>query len=71
MEVGGAPKGCKQHGYVWLGCRNDLVGINGIRNKQSHFVGPPFPAFKACFSAMSGWYFSGDLTRCWLIGGCD
>jgi len=27
-----------------------LFGINGIRNKQSHYVGPPFPAFKACFT---------------------
>ena len=49
--------------------RNDLVGtgratsvlfgINGVRNKQSHLVGSPFPAFKAHFSA-----------RHLLIGGC-
>ena len=41
--------------------RNDLVGtgraiavlfgINRARNKQSHLVGPSFPAFKAHFSA--------------------
>ena len=64
------PKGTNSMATSGLGCRNDLVGINGVRNKQSHFVGPPFPAFKACFSAMLGWYFSGDLTRHWLIGGC-
>ena len=23
-----------------------LFGINGVRNKQSHLVGPPFPDFK-------------------------
>jgi len=26
-----------------------LFGINRLRNKQSHLVGPPFPAFKAWF----------------------
>jgi len=41
-----------------------LFGINGVTNKQSHLVGPPFPEFKA------GWHFSRDLTRCLLIGGC-
>ena len=44
--------------------RNDLVGtgraisvlfgLNGVRNKRSHLVGLPFPAFKARFSAMAG-----------------
>ena len=24
-----------------------LFGINGVRNKRSHLVGPPFPEFKA------------------------
>jgi len=47
-----------------------LFGINGVRNKRSHFIGPPFPVFKACFSAMAGWHFSRDLTRCLLIDGC-
>ena len=28
-----------------------LFGINGVRNKRSHLVGPPFPEFKARFSA--------------------
>ena len=56
--------------------RNDLVGtgrtisvlfgVNGVRNKQSHLVGPPFPAFKACFSATAGWHFSIDLTNWWV-----
>ena len=47
-----------------------LFGINGVRNKRSDLVGPPFPEFKAHFSATAGWHFSRDLTRCLLIGGC-
>ena len=47
-----------------------LFGINGVRNKRSHLVGPPFPEFKARFSATAGWHFSRNLTRCLLIGGC-
>jgi len=47
-----------------------LFGINGVRNKQSHLVGPRFPEFKAHFSAMAGWHFPRDLARCLLIGGC-
>jgi len=46
-----------------------LFGINGVRNKQSHLVGPPFPAFKACYSATAGWHFLTDLIRHLLIGG--
>ena len=47
-----------------------LFGINGVGNKRSHLVGPPFPEFKAHFSATAGWHFSRDLTRRLLIGGC-
>ena len=47
-----------------------LFGINGVRIKQSHLVGTPFLAFKACFSAMAGWHFSRGLTRSLLFGGC-
>ena len=47
-----------------------LFGINGVRNQRSHLVGPPFPEFKARFSATAGWHFSRDLTRRLLIGGC-
>ena len=47
-----------------------LFGINGVRNKRSHLVGPPFPVFKAHFSAMAGWHFLRDLTGCLLIGEC-
>ena len=60
--------------------RSDLVGtgraisvlfsLNGVRNKRSHLVGPPFPEFKARFSAPAGWHFSRDLTRHLVIGGC-
>ena len=55
----GAPKGCKQHAESELIPRNNLVGtgraisvlfgVNRVRNKRSHLVGPPFPAFKALF----------------------
>ena len=47
-----------------------LFGINGVRNKRSHRVGPPFPEFKAPFSATAGWHFSSDLARHSLIGEC-
>ena len=47
-----------------------LFAINGVRNKRSHLVGPPFPEFKAHFSATAGWHFSRNLTRHLLIGRC-
>ena len=47
-----------------------LFGINRGRNKRSHLVGPPFPEFKARFSATAGWHFPRDLSRRLLIGGC-
>ena len=47
-----------------------LFGINGVRSKRSHLVGPPFPEFKARFSATAGWHFLGDLTRRLLTGVC-
>ena len=47
-----------------------IFGINGVRNKRPHLVGPPFPEFKDRFSATAGWHFSRDLTRCLQIGGC-
>ena len=46
-----------------------LFSINGVRNQRSHLVGPPFPEFKARFSATAGWHFSRDLTRRLVIGG--
>ena len=63
-------KGANSMAASWLVFRSDLVGIDGVRNKRSHLVGLPFPEFKARFSAMAGWHFSRDLTRCLLIGGC-
>ena len=66
------PKGANSIVVSGLGYRNDLggtgraiselFGINGVRNQQSHVVGPPFPAFKASFSAIAVWHFSRDLT---------
>ena len=70
------PKGANSMAMSGLIFRSDLVGtgrailfgINGVRNKRSHLVGPPFPEFEAHFSAMAGWHFSRDLTRHLLIG---
>ena len=72
-----APEVCRQRATSGLISRSDLVGtgraisvlfsLNGVRNKLSHLVGPPFLAFKAHFSAMAGWHF---LTRHLQIGGC-
>ena len=67
----GAPKGANSMATSGLVFRSDLVGtgraisilfsINGVRNQRSHLVGPPFPEFKARFSATAGWH---------LFGGC-
>ena len=75
----GTPKGCKSMAASGLISRSNLVGtgraisvlfgINGVRNKRSYLVGPPFPAFKAHFSATAGWHFSRDLSRCLLFVG--
>ena len=56
---GGHPKGANSMAASVLVFRSDLVGtgraisilfgINGVRNQQSHLVGPPFPEFKARF----------------------
>ena len=65
-------KGANSMATSGLVFRSHLVGsfINGVRNKQSHLVGPPFPEFKARFSATAGWHLSRDLTRHLLIGWC-
>ena len=74
------PKGANSMAASGFVFRSDLVGtgraisilfgINGVRNQRSHLVGPPFPEFKARFSATAGWHFERDLTRRLLIGGC-
>jgi len=74
------PKGANSMAVSGLVFRSDLVGtgsaisilfgINGVRNKRSHLVGPPFPEFKAHFSATAAWHFLRDLTRRLLIDGC-
>jgi len=74
------PKGANSIATSRLVLRSDLVGtgraisvlfgINGVRNKRSHLVEPPFLEFKAHFSATAGWHFLRDLTRCLLVGGC-
>jgi len=65
------PSGANRMATSWLVFRSDLVGtgraisvlfgINRVRNKRSHLVGPPFPEFKARFSATAGWHFSRDF----------
>ena len=71
-EVGGAPEGIATSVRKALVCTgwsiSVLFGINGLRNKQSHLVGPPFPAFKACFSAAPGWYLPEALIESALRG---
>jgi len=57
------PKGANSMAASGLVFRSDLVGtgraisiffgINGVRNKRPHLVGPPFPEFKARFSVVS------------------
>ena len=49
---------------------HEWAPMGGGKNQRSHLVGPPFPEFEDCFSAMAGWHFSRDLTRHLLIGGC-
>ena len=56
--------------WLVLGGPNCPFGINGVRNKRSHLVGPPFPAFKASSLATAGWHFSGVIIGSLLIGGC-
>ena len=50
------PKGANSMAASGLVLRSDLVGtgraisgINAVRNKRSHLVGPPFPEFKVHF----------------------
>ena len=83
VEVGGCTRrGANSMAVYGLVSRSNLVGtgraisilfgINGVRNKQSRLVGPPFPAFKARISAMAGWHFSRanpnpNLSRHWQV----
>ena len=56
------PKGANNMAASGLTSRSDLVGtgraisvlfgLNGVRNKRSHLVGPPFPVFKAHFQQL-------------------
>ena len=36
----------------------------GLESSHLAFVGPPFPAYMARFSATAGCHFSGDLVAC-------
>ena len=66
------PKGANSMAASGLVLKSDLVGsgraisvlfgINGVRNKQSHLVGPPFSVFKDRLSAKACGNFSRDLT---------
>ena len=65
------PKGANSMAMSGLICRMALVGtgraisvpfgINGLRNKSSYLVRPPFLVFMACFSATPGCHFLRDL----------
>ena len=56
-------KGANSMAMSWLSCRNDLVGngraisvlfgINGVKNKRSHLIGPLFPAFILSYSRLT------------------
>ena len=63
---------CEEVVWPHLGSSLEVTwfGKNGVRNKQSHLVGPSFPEFKAHFSATAGWHFSRDLAWHLLTGGC-
>ena len=68
------PKGASSMAASGLVLRGDLVGtgraifgINGVRNKRSHLVGPSFPEFKARFSATAGWHFSREAFANWWV----
>ena len=75
------PKGANSMAMSGLPCRKGLVGtvraisalfgIDGLRNKPSYLVGPPFLVFTAHFSATPGWHFLRALIESLLIiGGC-
>ena len=64
------PKGVNSMAASGLVLRSDLVGTGRAISVLFVLVGPPFPEFKAHFSATAGWHFSRDLTRRLLIGGC-
>ena len=67
------PKGANSMAMSRLGYRNDLAGyFCPFWHKQVISpCRPPFPVFKACFSATAGWHFLTDVTRCLLISGCS
>ena len=71
------PKGANSMAVSGLVFRSNLVGTRraisilfGINKQAISPCRPPFPEFKARFSATAGWHFSRDLTRHLLIGGC-
>jgi len=66
-DVGRFTKEWIKHGHV---CNKALIcaisvlsGTNGLINMLLHIVGPPLAAFKAHFSATSGWYWPRDLVE--------
>jgi len=56
----------------WLVLDSQYSVLFGIKkqNKQSHLIGPPFPAFKTHFSTTPGWYILGALIEIFLSDGC-
>ena len=74
------PKGANSMAMSGLTCRKALVGtgraisvlvgINGLRNEPSYFVGSLFLTFIARFSAMPGWHFPIASIESSIIGWC-
>ena len=72
-------KGANSMAMSGLSCKKALVGtaraisvlfgINGLSNKPSYLVGPPFLVFTAHFSATPHWHFLRALIESLLIGG--
>lgn len=75
----GAPERCREHGrvraWLWKGLgwhlkgHFCLYGINGLGNELSHLAGPPFPTFRAGFSAILARHLTQALVESLLSGG--
>jgi len=59
--------GCRK--ALVIGTRKAVFSTNGLRNKLSHLVEPPFPAFMVHFSATLGSHSPRALVERLLIGG--
>ena len=58
---------CRKRFWLALGGPFLSSAMNGLRNKPSHLVGPPFPAFRSHFS---GWHLPGAWVESSPSGVC-